>query len=307
MGVEYTDESRFVDVYVDQKTFNEATGTGTLEIKGYVFHSDGTFRAAADDDHKPAETSDYVKSKAKGFTNTYETKTVTVKSTASGNQADHTKYFEYEITVEDAGDETTLVIGGDKYDEGTLDTGEENPVSVTTNPDGTKTFKVYLQPGQEAEIKGLPRTSKITISENPEEYDEDIVDEDGNSVITRDENGNPTGVTSPADKYIELVNKLDDEGNPILDDQGQPIKKPVKVIDLTKTNPDSPDYDPDYDIDKANDYTFKLSKEGTLPTGVLMSVLPGVIVAVAAVGLGVFIWKKKKNEEDEEDDESSEE
>ena len=264
-GIVYTTEARYVDVYVDAKTFDESTGTGTLEITAYVFHNDASYRPGSDSEHAPAGDSDYVKAKAKGFTNTYESETVTINSTASGNQADHTKYFKYSVDVENAGAGTKLVLSGNKYDTGTVEPGKTNPESVTTDSDGDAEFDVYLQPGQSVDLSGLPKNAKVTVQMDPEEYDMTIVDENGNSVV---ENG---AVREPYGKYV----KLDAQGNPYLD------------IDLS---------DPTIDPDNIPVLKFQLTKNGVIPTGVLTSVIPGIMLVLIAGGIATRMILARKED-----------
>lgn len=262
-GVVYSTEARYVDVYVNTKTFDESTGKGTLEITAYIIHNDGSFRPAADNEHAPAGDSDYVKAKAKGFTNTYDSVTFTIDSTAGGNQADRTKYFKYSVGLSNAGNGTKVTLSGDKYDPGTVEEGKTNPTEVTTGTDGSVNFDVFMQPGQQVDLKGLPKNATIDVRLDPEEYDLTMVDENGNPIIDGDGN-----VRDPYGKYI----KVDPEG------------KPYIHIVLS---------DPLIDPDNIPPFEFKLIKDGVIPTGVITTVLPGMLLMLIGGAAAHMILKKR--------------
>lgn len=161
-GVTYDDDTtRYLDVYVVNK---EGT-TDALEIASYVMHKEAAPVTDGEDD---ADT------KSAYFVNKYSAKDLSVSKAVTGNQADKTKYFPFQIdlgavpagnyVVEYTGDDAQIVkdIASD-----ITTSADKHIISITTS----KSLTVYLKDGQTFTIKGVPSGSTYTAREtDPDNY-----------------------------------------------------------------------------------------------------------------------------------------
>lgn len=147
--------TRNVDVYVGYPKDNETSNT--LVVQGIVMHN-STIGSVAEAD------------KTDGFVDTYNTNSVTISKTVSGNQADKDKYFEFTFTA-------TGAVAGTSYNvdlsnataSGIKVEGEEEPVSnpssLSADEGGNVTGTFYLKHGQSVTINGLTYTMHYTVEE----------------------------------------------------------------------------------------------------------------------------------------------
>ena len=249
-----SDNTRILDVYVDHKQFDEQSAQGELEVKGYVLHNTDTFQPSSSS--TPAEPGGTESTKAIGFVNRFVSYDVTLKNIVEGNQASHTKYFAYTVSLENAGASNKIDIDFINADATVpnLDTdtatkasfkGQSNPTVINTDSEGKANITVYLQHNQKIAMRGIQKNAKVTIVETAE-----------NDYITEHE-------ASPREPGLT-----------------------VTIDELTENR----------------DVIFYNIRNGAIPTGVLTTIIPGILIVCAAAAAYFFIMKKKKEDEEDEED-----
>ena len=276
------DPTRVLDVHVRDDGYDSTSGHYKLAIVGYVLHNNPAYQPLDDAGAsvtpvEPDLAGDATK--AIGYTNTYETHDLTITNTIDGNQASHDKYFKYTLTLADAGNATKLTVVTTNLDTptsanaATLDAYETqvNPSMgasdgtdattgryIVTGSDGTLTRDFYLQHGQSITIQGLPLNAHYTVAEIAEDYSP-------SAVITGDTISGKTGSTAVA------------------------MTESAGTSTTTATVTDS-------DLTADTTIAFTNTRKGTIPTGVITSVLPGA--AIAVLGIAGYAIIRKKNEEE---------
>ena len=322
--------TRTIDVYVEDATYTPYTsGTaGTtvnkLRIAGYVMYN-GTITTAP---AKPGTASTGTAStledglantmtgdngavygtpngyevgsatKSEGFKNTYVTHDLTFSKTVDGNQASRDKFFKFKVEIKNA----TV---GNLFD---VDiTGAENAVPATASlnsatqasyasqvnasqlvADATKTVATdgytfelnsgsttvgtitayyYLQHGDTITIKGLSDNTSYAITESQEDYTAALA-------LTGDtKNGDETTGT------IISALTVDTNGDTAADWTAGYVDTALKA-DATAA--------------------FTNTREGTIPTGVILSIAAPAVVGLGVLSLIITLNVKKKREEAEE-------
>lgn len=249
-----------------------------LEVMGYVMYSGTVTTCPASMAGTPGETQTGEEiEKSVGFKNEYQAYKLELKKEADGNQADLSEYFKFEVKLSgsEAGqeypvelDNATSPVPKEKIEGASVD--YTNPTILTADADGNATAVFYLQPGHSVVIKDILGGTSYEISE-----DEEVIDKEGYR----------TTISAEGDTKYRV--KLSAEG------------AQIKIEDKNT--------DDKYNTDglTANTVvTFTNVKEGLIPTGVIMKVLPiviiGAIVIVALIAL-VIISKKRRDEDEEEE------
>ena len=251
-----------VDVYV-------VDNAGKLEVQGYVAYegtvTDAPKVATADNATAPNNGAEAGEKDAK-FVNELATANLKVKKTVTGNSGSRDQYFEFTITVNNAGADTvmTLDMSGaetsthentatsftkeamDEANQKDDDASNEGKAGqqVIADANGSATFKVYLHHGQEAVLKGLPVGATYTVSE--------------------------TAAAGYETKYNVKVGSAD----------------AVEKQDVTNDEIGAEDVE----VDTVN------HRNGVIPTGLFVSV--GTPLAIGAVAVGLFLAKRKKEDEE---------
>ena len=178
-----------------------AATEGGLTVAAYVMHTNdddvviNTSMGSADVAAAGAALTD----KTDGFTNEANgLKDLKVNKEVAGNQASRDKYFEFTVTCTDvaAADSFVVSIADDSNantNDGNADAtsietaatiaanaGKTNPTTVT----GAQLLagqKFYLQHGQSVVIRGLPKNSSYTVTENAEDYSSAVMSGKTNS------------------------------------------------------------------------------------------------------------------------------
>ena len=269
-----SDTTRFLDVYIQDTGFNPSTNKGTLSVVGYVLHNDPNFQpidqaGAGVTPSEPASTDSLTK--AMGFTNAFTTHSLTIANDVAGNQASHDKYFKYDVTIENAGNGNVMNVVLTNADAttgsnaATLD-GYENitqPTSMTTGTTGENAGKAtatfYLQHGQNIVIQGIPLNAKYTVVVTGEDYTPSLV-------ASGDTINGKTGDTA-----VSISNAV------------------------TATNTAGTIVDNNLTADAT--LTVTNTRVGTIPTGVLTSLIPGIAI-LALGGAGIVALRKKKEDEE---------
>ena len=256
------DSTRYLDVYVADTGFDAQTKKGSLAITGYVLHNSDGYQPSSTN----AATEPDNATKAKGYINVQETHNLTFSKEVAGNQASHDKYFKYELTLAEAGANSKFDVTLTNAD-GTVGSnsatineyeGQTNAAVINTDEHGAATYTFYLQHGQSIVVNGLPKNASYSVKEIAEDYAP-------TAEITGDTINGKTGETQVA-------------------------------AAVTKTGANSEAVVADTDLTADTTVAFTNTREGTIPTGVLTSVLPGALVIVAGAA-GMFFVMKKKSEE----------
>jgi hypothetical protein len=183
------DVDRVLDVYV-------VDHDGTLEVAAYVMHTNdgdvaiGNNMGPADVATEGAALAD----KTDGFTNEYNTKDLRVNKAVSGNEASRDKYFEFTVTATDVADTDVFTVSiaadndnnttdgsadatsGSEKIGGTIaaNAGKTNPTQVT-GAQLKAGQKFYLMHNQNVVIRGLPLNANYTVTENAEDYKQEVM------------------------------------------------------------------------------------------------------------------------------------
>ena len=245
--------------------FVEDDGTGTLSVKSYVLYNTVINTAPEKNtavDKNADKTAEDGK-KTDGFVNTYDTNDLTLSKTVTGNQGSKDKYFKFEVTVKNA-------VAGTVYD-----------VDLT-NADGT----VAENSATNADYIGKTNPTYITVGED--------------GTVTTNfylQNGQSIKIFGLAEDTAYEIEETPEDYTPSVEITG----------DKTRTA-DSSDVSLSdnvvYDTELTEDTTvaFTNDRQGTIPTGVILSVAAPVAIGVAVLGgiVFLFIRNKKRDAEEEE-------
>ena len=256
-----TEAKRTVDVYVNSED------DGTLVIAGYVMY-EGEVTAAPSQDGTAAGT------KSKGYKNTYEAHNLTIGVVVKGNQASRYKYFAVTVDLENAAP-------GTKYKVDLSDASETIPLTAEIKPiEARRTDARRMS----AAIGALRLAPSDTITQ-------------------------PSELTVGTDGKVHQVYYL-------RHDQSIQIKDIAPGVSYTAEE-DPDDYEMSLGAEgtfvggytslsakvsgtmanKDEDLGFTNTRSGAIPTGVMLTIVPGVIiVGIAVAGVIVFSRKKKENE-----------
>ena len=240
-------------------------GTGTLSAEKYVLYN--TVINTAPDKitavDKNADKTAKDGKKTDGFVNTYDTNDLTLSKTVTGNQGSKDKYFKFEVTIKNA-------VAGTVYD-----------VDLTS-ADST----VIENSATNAEYVGKANPTSVTVGD------------DGTVTETFYlQNGQSIKILGLAEGTAYEIEETPEDYTPSVEITG----------DKTRTT-DSSDVSLSdnvvYDTELTEDTTvaFTNDRQGTIPTGVILSVAAPVAIGVAVLGgiVFLFIRNKKRDAEEEE-------
>lgn len=248
----------YLDVYVVNNT-----GT-TLKIDGYVLHSDAN-APASNATAGTAEPSG--NTKADGFENEYDTKNITVSKTVSGNQASKDKYFAFTVNIAGA-------TAGDKY---VVSYADDNNASTA---DGNADTSISANPNAATTVinEDVTQPADLTVG-NDGTVSQVFYLQDGQRIVIR---GLGKGVT-----YTVTENKED--YTPSVSVTGD---ADAADVDNTSGGTFGKTGTVDDDITAA----FTNTKEGVIPTGVLLTIAPFAIGILLFGALIIFfIAKRRRN------------
>ena len=154
--------------------------------------------------------------KSNKYVNEMDSADLTVSKTVTGNQGSHDQYFEFTITIGNAGAGTVMTLdmtnaetethensattftkaAMDEANQKDDDSGNEGKAGqqVIADTNGSATFKVYLHHGQNVVLKGLPVGATYKVEET-----------DAAGYTTTGEVATPTAITSE-DVEVAVVN-----------------------------------------------------------------------------------------------------
>ena len=263
------DTDRVLDVYVtDNGDGTLAVGdpqnsTSALQITGYVLHTDVgnvALSAATNGSEDVADAGNALDDKTDGFTNEYVSKDLKVEKEVTGNQASRDKYFEFTVTA-------TNVTDADSYVVSLADDNNDN----TNDGSASATSGAAKTGGTIAANAG--KTNPTVVTGAQLKAGQKFYLMHGQSIVIRGlaPNAGYT-VTENAEDYASAVKSGDTNSGTIGTVAGE---NKMAVAGFTNT------------------------RDGVIPTGVLVTVIPGA--AIVAGAAAAFAAKRKGRKEEDED------
>lgn len=253
-----SDNPLYLDVYV-------VDNNGTLAVSEYVLH-EGAAAPNANSNSGTADVNDdgdELSTKSTGFTNEYSTFDLGFSKMVSGNQASKDKYFAYTVTINGltAGDTFDVVLTDA---DSSISANPNNATSVITT-DVTQPDSLTVAAGQTSitQVYYLQNNQSIKILGLP-----------SGASYTVTENNEDYTQTANNDKVA-----VEAQGT-----QGQEGYVPAKTYSDTNTGT--------LNADKYVGYTN--TKDGVIPTGVLLTIAPFAIGILLFGALIIFIIAKRR-------------
>ena len=232
-----------------------ANAQDNLVVSAYLIHYLADAPQALTEDAALADKSD-------GFVNTYATQNLSFAKTVAGNQASKDKYFKFTVTI-------SGVAAGTVYDVDLSGAEAAAGSSSATNPD----------------YRGKANPTKLTVPAGADSVTADFYLRHDQAVTIKGlAQGSGYSVTEAAEDYT-AADGSDKIAVPASGTEGDEGYTPAKTYSDAASGT----------IADADIYTgFTNSREGSVPTGVALTVLPGVlIVGIAVFGL-VMMAKKRR-------------
>ncbi len=199
--------------------------------------------------------------KTAAFNNLYETHDLTLSKTVTGNQGSKDKYFAFEVEITDAGSGTKLDVALDSADD-VLDKSAKinESIAADENPDVLTTDAS----GSVTQTFYLMHGQSLVIKGLPDGAKYTITEDFAEYAVSAEVSGD---TDAAADTGIA--------GNGIVSDSTTGIKDDTEVA-------------------------YTNNKEGTIPTGVILSIAAPCVIGIAVVGGIIVLSVKKKRSEAEE-------
>jgi len=278
---------RTLDIYVEDNGTDATSGNKILKVTGYIMY-DGKITAAP-----PSSTSatsgnaitatkqievnssatDGVSGAAKtdNYINYYTSQSITIGKTVTGNQGSRDKYFKFTLKLTSPVD-STLSVDVSNADASVPAAANLNKATKATYAGATNTTTInltantevstdfYLQHGQYIVVNGLPVGTTYALTEDAEDYTS----------------------TAGIAKAVSAINWDGAAGNDALSDA---VTGTIALDD----NDSSTTGDGDIHTGFTND------KQGVIPTGVLVTMTPVIVIAVIVVaGIAFFVVRSAK-------------
>ena len=277
------DIDRVLDVYVIDE-LNTTTSKHELKVAAYVMHKDedkviaGTNRGSED----VTTTGDALTDKTDGFTNEYSSKDLVIKKEVTGNQASRDKYFEFTAKLDNVDDSNIYTFSlADDNDDNTTD-GNADATS------GTNSATIPANQGQTNPTipANQGQTNPTTVTGAQLKAGVKFYLQHGQSIAIRGIAPNATyEITENAEDYKSTAAGVDEYTDPTATTGTQTIGS----IANAKTT--------DKNVIKTS---FKNTRSGIIPTGVLLSVGPWVLLGAVLLGGVIFFAVRSKKKYDEE-------
>ena len=261
------DVDRVLDVYVTDN------GLGVLEVSSYVLHTneDDVAINATMGSADVATQLLALDDKTDGFTNEYHVKDLAFKKEVAGNQASRDKYFKFTVKVEGLidGKSYTVSLGSDG-DDATLDgnadaTSGTNSATITANQEQTNPASV------------LGSDLKTGVN---------FYLQHGQSIVIRGLSENATyEITEDAEDYKSIAAGVTDYNAPVKTVSTDDTKATIGAVAGSN---------------KTVKTSFLNERSGIIPTGVLLSVGPWVLLGAVLLGGVIFFAVRSKKKYDEE-------
>lgn len=233
-------------------------GNGKLSVEGYILHSSATDAPMNETTYGTAGGTQS-DNKSQGYTNDYTTYDLTFSKNVSGNQASHDKYFKFHVAISGA-------TAGTVYD---VSYGNDNNANTTdgsaeTAPT-TNSATVYTN---------MSNPTTITVGANGS-VEQDFYLQHGQSIAIRGiAHGTQYSVEETPEDYKPATTATEGTINAAGTNATVASASRDNVIAMTNT------------------------RNGSIPTGVIVSVLPFGVAALLA-GTSFAVFRSKKEEEDE--------
>ena len=315
---------RTLDVYVEDATYVKASDEKKqydLRIAGYVMYYGAVIDAPDANPTISQSTEDKMEDglartnpsgnggangaevsgakKSEGYRNLYLSHDLTMKKTVSGNQASNDQFFKLTLTLSgdfsdddifaispEDGDSTQVVIASWKTDNAVPNSAtsytkaeiyEANAATAypatgtieyryVTGKQLKEGYSFYLQADQQVKLLGIPEGASYELREYNEDY-------------------KPTVKMEKSNGYDYLDGKSDES-------------TAKEITDVVATADDAVCISDSY-VEGDVSATFNNEKKGTIPTGIIMHVLPVAALAVV-FGSGVIIFAARRRNDDEE-------
>lgn len=279
-----TELDRTLDVNVEDSN-------GSLVVSSYVMYYGNLATAQHKTDVKMANNKKNAKAldnastaedesiqvgdKCDNYVNSWPAQNLYIGKSIAGNQASKDKYFRFTVALSNAGSGTHIAVAGNYNATDTLTsevngattiidgtTGYQNPSTITTDANQEATVVFYLQGNQYVKLMGLPENAEYTVTED--------------SYVT---DGYVSEATKPAAGTEPEVSFTIIDGT-----------ENLKFVNATTGTIGT--------VDVLTGYIN--TKQGTIPTGVILSVAPWAIAGVVILAGVVFfaIRSRKKYEEE---------
>lgn len=226
----------------------------------------GTLRIAgyvfhANADYQPTALAPVVEpasGKAMGFTNYFDTYDVTINMTVAGNQAAHDKYFKYTVSFDEIGGGTKVLADG-SFDRTTA--------NVASNTSTKSEYKGITQP------EALVATSYGTIQHD--------------YYLQHNQSVTFTGI--PKNALVTIIEDQEDYTTTLTSDgtflDNEPFVSPTNTTAM-------------FGLISDVEFSFVNSRFGTIPTGIISNVLPGMMIALAGIAGVVIAINRRKAEQE---------
>ena len=269
-GITYdADNTRVLDVYVEDVTTDAAFPE--LKVSSYILHANAD-TISIDQTTYGSDGQVIIggtEKKSQGFTNEYATHDLTFSKAVSGNQASKDKYFAFKLNIANAAAGTVYTVS--YADDGNAATADgSGDVSISANPNNATTVIAsdVIQPATlTADADG--KVNQIFYLQHGQKIAIRGL-ADGTTYTITDGKEDYTAAYVTTDDRDVTVEKLDVAAN------SDGISKDV-VVDFTNT------------------------RDGILPTGVILAAAgPAILAAVVLGGMIILIVKNRKREAEEE-------
>ena len=240
-----------------------AKGSGTRYIDLYVTQENGSsdvqyrYLMHTSDTAYATRTTN-ADDKSAGFINTYDSYDLTITKKVTGNQGNKNDYFKFTIDLNRENVQKTVNIDLSKASQSLSykNSTVNNPTSLTIS-NNTSSADFYLKDGQSVTIKGISWHAGYTVNEDEKDASE-------------------KSYNVAADFSQNSQDKVSNNAEISLNGENYSM-----TDDLFAGN---------------SEIIYTNSRQGNVPTGVIMSVLPGLaVVAVGAIGIIYFARKKKRH------------
>ncbi len=245
---------RYLDVYVEDDT---ATTDKTMKIAGYVLHKDNGVVDFTYNNTTHQNDIAEPSTKSNGFVNEYTSYDLTLAKKVTGNQASRDEYFEFTVNISGA-------VPGTKYD-----------VDVTTNAQATTTENGM---GQEGKVNN----QIITVGSEGTATETYWLRNDQSIVIKGLASGTKYSI-----KENETV--MNNEGYSTKIEKSDTSDSDAAQVGSTREFADSTT-----GIDKKTEVTYTNTKNGVVPTGILLTYTPYIIISVIAVAGIIFLAVRRR-------------
>ncbi len=273
-GITYdADATRILDVYVVNDTENENALTvssyvlhatdGTITIDGETYGSDGNVISTTNDED------DKTDAKSQGFTNEYTSHDLTFSKTVAGNQGSKDKYFAFTVTIENA-------VKGTVYDVSYADDNNAN----TTDGNADSSIKANPNSATTVITAAVTQPAILTVGEDGTVTQTFYLQHNQKIAIRGLADGTKYTITDGKEDYAAAYTTNDDKDTTAVKaDVASNITGIAQEVTVDFTN----------------------TREGIIPTGILLSVAAPVVIGVVVLAGIVFLVVRNKKRDAEED------